>query len=95
MEPDRESFTITFDDKSRKVIPFLGEVLPNLPVSWFQTDREMSCGYIFDFHPPYLSCDLRNLIESSMKEHDVNGELFVLLSWGLGQPGSILRLLPD
>jgi hypothetical protein len=95
MEPDRESFAILFDDKSKKTIPFLGEVLPNLPMSWFQTDREMECGYLADYHPPYLSCDLRNLIESSLKEHDVNGELFLVHSWGLGQPGSILRLLPE
>ena len=95
MDPDRESFAITFDDKSEKVIPFLGEVLPNLPMSWFQADNKMGYGYLADYHPPYLTCDLRNLIESSMKEHDVNGELFVLHSWGLGQPGSILRLLSE
>jgi hypothetical protein len=95
MGSDRESFTLTFDDKSKRVIPFLGEVLSNLPFSWLQMDREMGYGIVFDFHPPYLSGDLRTLIESSMKEHDVNGELFVLQSWGLGQPGSILRLVPD
>ncbi|MFW9893854.1 MAG: hypothetical protein ACFFFO_16735, partial [Candidatus Thorarchaeota archaeon] len=88
-------FTITFEDKSKKVIPFLGEVLPNLPVSNLQTDSEMSYGHIWDFHPPYLSCDLRNLIESSMKEHDVNGELFIQQSWGIGAPGSILQLVSD
>ena len=95
MEGDRESFTLTFDDKSKKVIPFLGEVLPNLPVSWIQLDHKMGYGILFDFHPPYLSCDLRNLIESSMREHDVNGELFVHQSWGFGHPGSILQLISE
>ncbi|MHA1615047.1 MAG: hypothetical protein ACTSW7_04880 [Candidatus Thorarchaeota archaeon] len=95
MDADRESFTLTFDDKSKKVIPFLGKVLPNLPFSWLQLDRQMGYGVVFDFHPPYLSCDLRNLIESSMKDYDVNGELFVHQSWGFGQPGSILQLVPD
>jgi hypothetical protein len=28
---DREVFTIMFDDTPKKVIPFLGEVLQNLP----------------------------------------------------------------
>ena len=89
-----ESFAITFDDKSGKTIPFLGEVLPNLMWSWLQTDARMGCGHIFSSHPSYLSDDLRNLIESSMKEHDVNGELFALHSWGYGHPGSILQLVP-
>jgi len=95
MDLEREFFTITFDDKSKKVIPFLGDVLPNLPFFSLQTDVEMSYGHIFEYHPSHLSCEMRNIIESSMKEHDVNGELFVLHSWGYGYPGSILQLVPD
>ncbi|MHA1907346.1 MAG: hypothetical protein ACW98Y_08635 [Candidatus Thorarchaeota archaeon] len=92
---DRDVFSVVFDDKSKKVIPFLGEVLQNLPFFSLQIDAEMGYGHLVDFHPSYLTCDLRNLIESSMNEHQVNGELFVLHSWGFGEPGSILQLLPD
>ena len=58
-----------------------------------QTDNEMGYGYIFEYHPTYLSYDIQTLLESSMREHGVNGEVFVIQSWGFGQPGSILRLL--
>ena len=92
---DREMYNIIFDDKSKKVIPFLGEVLPNLPFSILYLDNQMSYGYIFEYHPSYLSCDMRKLIHSSMKEHDVHGELFVVRSWGYGEPGSLLQLIPD
>jgi len=95
MDLDREFFAITFDDRSKRVIPFLGEVLPNLPFFLFQTDIEMGYGHIFEFHPSYLSCDVRKLIESSMKEHGINGEMFVVRSWGFGHPGSILQLVSD
>ena len=92
---DREMYNITFNDQSKKVIPFLGEILPNLPFSIFYTDAKMSYGYIFEYHPSYLSCDVRKLIHSSMREHDVDGELFVVRSWGYGEPGSLLQLVPD
>jgi len=92
---DREVFTIIFDDTSKKTIPFLGEVLQNLPFFSLQIDAKMGYGHVFDFHPSYLSCDLRRLIESSMTENDINGELLVLQSWGFGQPGSILNLIQD
>jgi len=95
MMDDREVFTVIFDDQPKKVIPFLGEVLQSLPFFSFQINYEMGYGHVFDFHPSYLSCDLRMLIESSMKEHGINGELFVLHSFIFGQPGSILQLIPD
>lgn len=93
--PEREYFIILFDDKSSKTIPFLGEVLPNIMWSWFQTDVEMSYGLVFVSHPTYMTLPLRNLIETSMRDHDVNGEIFHLHSWTYGQPGSILRLVSD
>jgi hypothetical protein len=92
---EREFFTIIFDDKSNKTIPFLGEVLPNIMWSWLQTDAQMGYGLIFASLPSYMSSDLRSLIESSMSEHDVNGELFLLHSWSYGQPGSILQLVAN
>ncbi len=95
MDVDREFYTITFDDKSKKTLPFLGEVLPQLPFFWIQTNAEMEHGYIFEYHPSYLSCDIRYMIETAMKENDVNGELFVLRSWGFGHPGSILQLVQE
>lgn len=90
---DRDSLSLVFDDKRKKVIPFLGEILQNLPISMLQVNTELSCGYLLEFHPAYMSCELRNLIESSMKNHDVNGEIFVVHSWGFGHPGSILQLV--
>ena len=92
---DRKFFTIIFDDQGKKTIPFLGDVLPNIMWSWLQTDVEMGYGLVFASHPTYQSSELRNLIEVSMTEHDVNGELFLLHSWTYGQPGSILQLVPD
>ncbi len=95
MDADRESFVIIFDDASKKVIPFLGDILPNLPISMLHTDGEMSFGLLLDYHPRYFSCDLQTLIETSMREHDVNAEMFILKSWGFGHPGSILELVSD
>ncbi len=95
MDVDREFYTVTFDDKSKKTIPFLGEVLSQLPFFWIQTDAAMEYGYIFEYHPSYLSCDVRYMIESAAKEHDLNSELFVLRSWGFGHPGSVLQLVKD
>jgi hypothetical protein len=95
MGPDREMLTILFDDKSEKVIPFLGEVLPSIPFFWIRTDPEMGYGHLFEYHPTHLSKDIRNLIESSLREHDVNAETLVTKSWTFGYPGSLLRLIPD
>ncbi|NHJ15285.1 MAG: hypothetical protein EAX95_16510 [Candidatus Thorarchaeota archaeon] len=95
MMEDREAFTVIFDDQPKKVIPFLGEVLQNFAFFSFQINYEMSYGHIFDLHPSYLSCDLRMLIESSMRQHGINGELLALHSYLFGQPGSILQLIPD
>ncbi len=95
MGPEREMLTIIFDGGSKDVIPFLGEVLPNLPLFWLKTDLDMSYGHLFEHHPLYLSGKIRHLIESSMREHDVNGEVFITKSWAFGFPGSILRLVED
>ncbi|MFW9955246.1 MAG: hypothetical protein ACFFD3_11885 [Candidatus Thorarchaeota archaeon] len=95
MGPEREMLTILFDGKNKNVIPFLGEVLPNLPLFWLKTDLDMSCGHLFEHHPTYLSGEIRHLIDSSMKEHDVDGETFITKSWAFGFPGSILRLVAD
>ncbi|MHA1907342.1 MAG: hypothetical protein ACW98Y_08615 [Candidatus Thorarchaeota archaeon] len=95
MGPEREMLTIIFDDKSEKVIPFLGNILPSLPLVWLRTNKDMSYGHLFEHHPTYLSAEIRNLIQSSMKENDVDGEIFVTNSWVFGQPGSILRLVSD
>lgn len=95
MSPQREMFSILLDDKSEKVIPFLGDVLPSLPLFWLKTDARMGYGHLFDWHPMYLSQDIRSLIETSMSEHDVNGEAFLTKSWAFGFPGSILRLIDD
>lgn len=95
MGPEREMLTILFDGKSKDVIPFLGDILPNLPLFWLKTDLGMNCGHLFEHHPPYLSGEIRHLIDSSMAEHDVNGEVFLTKSWAFGFPGSILRLVAD
>jgi len=92
---DREFFIVLFDDKNSNTIPFLGEVIPNFMWFWLQTSAEMDYGLIFSSHPTYLSPNLRSLIESSMREHDVNGEILLIHSWAYGQPGSILQLVPD
>jgi len=94
-DSDREFFAITFDGTSKNVIPFLGEVLPNLLFFMLQTDADMSYGHIFGYYPSYLSRDIRGLIETSMTEHGIAGEHFVVNSWGFGHPGSILQLIPD
>ena len=78
-----------------RVIPFLGDVLPNLPLFWLRSNSDLSYGHLFEHHPDYLSNDIRNLIETSMKEHDVNCEVFVTKSWAFGFPGSILRLVAE
>ncbi|MFW9849981.1 MAG: hypothetical protein ACFFF4_12660 [Candidatus Thorarchaeota archaeon] len=90
---DCESYALYFDDKKRKIIRFLGEVLQNLPFFTLQISSDMRCGFLVDNHPSYLTCEIRNLIDSSMKEHDVNGEIFAMHSWGFGHPGSILQLV--
>ncbi|MFW9848323.1 MAG: hypothetical protein ACFFF4_04240 [Candidatus Thorarchaeota archaeon] len=95
MGPEREMLTILFDDKSEKVIPFLGDILPSLPLFWLQMDTKMSYGHLFEHHPDYLSSEVRNLIDTTMKEYDVNCEIFLNKSWAFGFPGSILRLVKD
>lgn len=45
----------------------------------------------FDFKS-YLADELRMLVETSMKENDVNGDIHLIQSWSYGQPGSILQL---
>lgn len=90
---DRRFFCILFDDNSKRTIPFLGEVLPNIMWCWLQTNADMSHGLIFSSHPTYMSSDLQNLIESSIQENDVNAEAFLIHSWSYGQPGSILQLV--
>lgn len=92
---ERQFFIVLFDDKSSNTIPFIGEVIPNLMWFWLQTSAEMDYGLIFSSHPIYLSSKLRSLIESSMNEHGINGEILLLHSWAYGQPGSILQLVPD
>ena len=92
---DREIMSITFNDKSKKVIPFLGDVLPSVPVSWLRVDSKMSYGHILVIHPSYLSCDVRHLIETAVKENDVNSDMFLVHQYMLGYPGSILRLISD
>ncbi|MFW9908191.1 MAG: hypothetical protein ACFFEF_06415 [Candidatus Thorarchaeota archaeon] len=95
MDIDREFYTVIFDDRSKRTIPFLGAILPQLPFFWIQTNGDMEYGHIFEYHPSYLSCDVRYMVESALQEHDVNGELFVVRSWGFGHPGSILQLVDD
>lgn len=90
---DRRFFCILFDDDSKRTIPFLGDVLPNIMWSWFQTNTDMSYGLIFASHPTYMSSDLQNLIESSIQENGVNAEIFLIHSWSYGHPGSILQLV--
>jgi hypothetical protein len=92
---DRRFFLILFDDSNQRTIPFIGEVLPNIMWSWFQTNAEMSYGLIFASHPSYMSSDLQKLIETSIQAHSVNAEVFLIHSWSYGQPGSILQLVAD
>jgi len=92
---DREYFIVLFNEKNSNTIPFIGEVIPNLMWFWLQTSAEMDYGLIFSSHPTYLSPKLRSLIESSMQEHNVNGEILLIHSWAYGQPGSILQLVLD
>ena len=95
MGPEREMLTILFDDHSKKMIPFLGDILSSIPLFWIRADNKMEYGHIYVQYPQYLSKDLQNMIASSLIDHDVNAEVLITKSWTFGYPGSILRLIPD
>jgi hypothetical protein len=93
--PDREAIAIHFDDSPTKTVPALSMIVPSLPMMEILSNQSFSHGYVFAYMPTYLSCDVRDIIESSLSDFDVNAELFVFKSYKRAPSASVLSLIQE
>jgi hypothetical protein len=91
---DRMQSLIYFNDSIKKTLPFLGDVLPNVPQSVLRANDSMTCGSMYIYYPPYLIEDIRYFINSKLEESDLNSAVYDLQEWKHAETSNILSLLP-
>jgi hypothetical protein len=84
---------ILFDDMSKKTIPFVAQVVSNVPVCVMHANFNLTDGALYIFYPKYLYNSMQNFISKTISKTDINADVYDILEAKHAETSSILSLL--
>jgi hypothetical protein len=90
---NRKHVLILFKDSQKRIIPFLGTILINLPQIVLRTNRSMTYGMMYIYYPQYLTDKVQDFVSTTIKETEVDAQVFDIKEYKHAETSNILSLI--
>jgi len=90
---DRKHLLIVFNDRLKKTLPFLTQILHSGPICILQADFDLTNGMMYILYPRDFSHRIENFITETIVDMDVNASAYDVLEYKHAETSNLLSLI--